>query len=202
MQCLECLDAWCGGGWGAFIALNHQVAVGEGCCRWAHRTGTVGYPVHRHVTQPLGFRSSRSLEALSSCDTGQSDTTPDSSCSLSGVPLTPRLWLCAHCSSVIRFCSRPLRELAVAPLVHRTVRWHTGQSCGTPDGPVNYSGVRLLKPESGWFIFVRTWCTGHCPVAHRTVRCASPQHTQVSLLLWIWSLTWIFIGLCWTFVHL
>jgi hypothetical protein len=25
------------------------------------------------------------------------------------------------------FCSRPLREVAVAPLAHRTVRWHTGQ---------------------------------------------------------------------------
>jgi hypothetical protein len=31
MQCSECLGAWCGGGWGVFIALNHQVAVGEGC---------------------------------------------------------------------------------------------------------------------------------------------------------------------------
>jgi hypothetical protein len=38
-----------------------------------------------------------------------------------------RLWLCAHCSSlfiwIFSFCSRPLREGAVAPLVHRTVRW-------------------------------------------------------------------------------
>jgi hypothetical protein len=47
-----------------------------------------------------------------------------------------RLWrlLCpaAHCLRTvaleITFCSRPLREGVVAPLVHRTVRWHTGQS--------------------------------------------------------------------------
>jgi hypothetical protein len=50
-------------------------------------------------------------------------------------------------------------------------------SAGTPDSPVNYSGVRLLKTESGSFSPVRIWCTGHCPVAHRTVRCARPQHT-------------------------
>jgi hypothetical protein len=51
------------------------------------------------------------------------------------------------------------------PLAHRTVR------C-TPDSPVNYnrtspviSRERLLHAESAWR-------TGHCPVHHRTVRCA------------------------------
>jgi hypothetical protein len=38
-----------------------------------HRTGTVPCPVRRHVTQLLGFRAGRPLEALSSCSTGQSD---------------------------------------------------------------------------------------------------------------------------------
>jgi hypothetical protein len=32
---------------------------------------------------------------------------------------------CAHCS---RFCRQLLRWIAFAPLVHRTVRWHTGRS--------------------------------------------------------------------------
>jgi hypothetical protein len=32
---LGCLELWC---LGVFIALNHQQVVGEGCCRWAHRT--------------------------------------------------------------------------------------------------------------------------------------------------------------------
>jgi hypothetical protein len=43
-----------------------------------HQTGTVLCPVRHHVTQSLGFGASRPLEALSSCDTGQSGATPDS----------------------------------------------------------------------------------------------------------------------------
>jgi hypothetical protein len=37
---------------------------------------------------------------------------------------------------------------------------------------MNYSGVALEKPEGEEFRGVRSWCTIHCPVAHRTVRCA------------------------------
>jgi hypothetical protein len=29
--------------------------------------------------------------------------------------------------------------------------WHTGRSGATPDGPVNYSGVALQKPEAEQF---------------------------------------------------
>jgi hypothetical protein len=31
------------------------------------------------------------------------------------------------------------------------LHWLSGQSGGTPDGPVNYSGHALRKPESGQF---------------------------------------------------
>jgi hypothetical protein len=48
---------------------------------------------------------------------------------------------------------------------------------------MNYSGARRGIPESGWFEVVRAWCTGHCPMAHRTVWRAILQHTQVLLLL-------------------
>jgi hypothetical protein len=49
----------------------------------------------------------------------------------------------------------------------RCSAWHTGQSCATPDSPVNYSGVALQKPEAEQFRVdlsgapdtVR-WCTG------------------------------------------
>jgi hypothetical protein len=34
-----------------------------------------------------------------------------------------------------------------SPVPHRTVRCRTGQSGAAPDSPVNYSGVRLEKPE-------------------------------------------------------
>jgi hypothetical protein len=45
------LDALKCGGWGVFIAPTTKVAVGEGCCRRAHRTVRCA----SHVTQPLGF---------------------------------------------------------------------------------------------------------------------------------------------------
>jgi hypothetical protein len=38
----------------------------------------------------------------------------------------------------------------------------------------------LKKPEGEEFGGVRPWCHGHCPVAHRTVRCARLGHTSVS----------------------
>jgi hypothetical protein len=52
------------------------------------------------------------------------------------------------------------------PLARRELllRWLTGQSGGTPDSPVNYSGGCPGIPESGLFEAVRAWCTGHCPV--------------------------------------
>jgi hypothetical protein len=45
---------------------------------------------------------------------------------------------------------------------------------------VNYSGATPKKPEGEEFGVVRSWCTGHCSVAHRTVRCAKPGHPLVS----------------------
>jgi hypothetical protein len=57
--------------------------------------------------------------------------------------------------------------IAVAPL-------------GAPDSPVNYSGARLEKPEGEEFEVDPAWCTGHYPMAHRTVRCARPGFSSVS----------------------
>jgi hypothetical protein len=49
-------------------------------------------------------------------------------------------------------------EIAVAPLVHRTVR------C-TPDNPVNYSGAAAAFSR-GWRVpeAAVPWSTGHCPM--------------------------------------
>jgi hypothetical protein len=54
-------------------------------------------------------------------------------------------------------------------------------SAGTPDSPVNYSGAVSHFSEGSEFSVecpgapdIVRWCTGHCPVAHRTVRCARP----------------------------
>jgi hypothetical protein len=52
----------------------------------------------------------------------------------------------------------------------------------TPDSPVNYSGTPLDFPEGEEFSAkspgvpdtVR-WCTGHCPVVHRTLSGGTPD---------------------------
>jgi hypothetical protein len=99
-----------------------------------------------HVTQPLGFWSFWPLEALSSSGTGQSGAAPDRHCLVSGALLTfgsDYVHTVPHCSSdhrafaVVRCAKKPL------------LRCHTGQSSGTPNSPVNYSGARQEKPKSG-----------------------------------------------------
>jgi hypothetical protein len=73
--------------------------------------------------------------ALAAWNTGQSGAAPDKHCSLSGAPSGAALTLrelSAHCSAFagVRW-SRPLR-------------W-SHCSAGTPDSPVNYSGVAFLE---------------------------------------------------------
>jgi hypothetical protein len=73
---------------------------------------------------------------------------PDSHCSLSGAPSGA----CSDSARTVRaLCTcQPTVEVdhcAWKPLL----RWHTRQSGGTPDSPVNYSGVALQKPEAEQF---------------------------------------------------
>jgi hypothetical protein len=94
---------------------------------------------------------------------GASDSPRVRYCSLSGVPLTLRSDSAAHCSS---------RQVLLQSIVARSSRCSTG----TPDSLIIYSGVHMLKLESGLLDSVRSWCTRHCPV--RQTRAHS-----VSLLL-------------------
>jgi hypothetical protein len=157
------MDTWSGGGWAVFIAFNHHIAVGEAICRWAHRTVrcATGHCLVRQPRHPtVRVLKILTVGALNSCRTGQvlftvrctSDACSD---------------FCAHCS--------------------RTVHAFADDHCagyryfaGTPDGPVNYSRVRPEKPEGEEFRVYGPWCTGHCPVVHRTVRCARPGFCSVS----------------------
>jgi hypothetical protein len=139
-----------------FIATNQIVAVGEGCSRWAHRTvrcASARSPGGRNVILPLGLGAGRPLEALSSCGTGQS-----------GAPLT-------FCSDI---------RIILFTLQSRLLRADSRCFAGTPDSLVNYSGAAPGKPEAEEFEVDPPWCTGHYPVAHRTVRCARPGSTSVS----------------------
>jgi hypothetical protein len=121
---------------GVFIAPTTKVVIGRGCCRWAHwtiRCATGHCPVRqpRHPTVRV-----RPLELLTAGP-------PDSPVVHWTIPvhcpvrlLAPALTLralSAHCSRTVHFCRRPLALLVVAP--------H-----GTPDSPINYSGVAF--PET------------------------------------------------------
>jgi hypothetical protein len=91
---LKILDAWSGGGWGIFIALNHHIVVGEAVCRRAHRTvrcATGHCLVHQPCHPTVRVLTILTVGALTSCCTGQSSAAPDRCCSLSSAPLTPTL---------------------------------------------------------------------------------------------------------------
>jgi hypothetical protein len=123
---LDALKCW----WlGIFIAPTTKVAVGEGCCRKAHRivqcaTGHCPVRQPRHPTVRV-----RPLELLT-C--GPSDSpvlhrTGPVHCPVRH--LAPALTLRAQSRTVhCCFCRRPLAQLAIDPLAHRTIWCYTGQS--------------------------------------------------------------------------
>jgi hypothetical protein len=83
-----------------------------------HRTCTVGCPVCRHVTQPLGFGAKSIVGDLYPCGTGQFGATPDSLVPSDFAALT---------SPAALFTSSVLLQSTVArnsrcPLAHRIVR--------------------------------------------------------------------------------
>jgi hypothetical protein len=126
--------------------------------------------------------------------------TPDKYCRLSGAPsraclTSARFWRALNAPAGDRW-----REVAVALLVHRTVRctpdspvnysgaisrgWRVPEPLfpGAPDSPVNYSGAPLDFPEGEEFNVkslgapdIVRWCTGHCPVVHRTLSGGAPD---------------------------
>jgi hypothetical protein len=65
---------------------------------------------------------------------------------VSGVPLTLR-------ALFITIARTPA-------LLQSTVALDSRYSAVTPDSPVNYSGARSKKTESGQFTLVQSWCTG------------------------------------------
>jgi hypothetical protein len=138
---LGCLECW----WlGVFIAPTTKTAVGEGCCRWAHAS---------HVTQPLGFWRFRPLELW---HLGAPDSpVPHRTATIQWpVRLWRLLWLLPWIVALLGHCA--VDRCADS----RCSAWCTGQFGDTPDSPVNYSGVRLVKLEGEEFDVDPPWCTG------------------------------------------
>jgi hypothetical protein len=138
-----------------------------------------------HVTQPLGFWRFRPLELwhLGAPDSPVLHRTGTVYCP---VRLWRLLWLLR---ALFTHCSTFADDRCA---VGRCSAWCTGQSGGTPDSPVNYSGAVPEKLEGEEFSLYGPWCIGHCPMAHRTVQCARPGFSSVSFTPFFWTLTWIF----------
>jgi hypothetical protein len=79
-------------------------------------------------------------------------------------------------------------------------RWFTGQSGAPSDSPVNFSRTPLLFSREQSVHRRPAWRTGHCPVHHRTVRCARPElmlaaHSQsVSKFVSLFSALFLTLG--------
>jgi hypothetical protein len=160
---------------GVFIAPTTILAIavdGTPDSPVVHRTWHCSLSSVCHVSRLLGFGAIDRWSPLSSCGTGQSSGTPDSSVCSDFVVLTSDFCV-VHCSLFIAVDR--WAQLIVAPLPHRTVR------C-TPDSPVNYSGATLGKTESGQFVGALAWapdsvryttgCTNACLCS---ILCRVPQ---------------------------
>jgi hypothetical protein len=95
------------------------------------RTGQSGAP----AMSPNRWGST--VGASDNWATGQSSGAPDSHCSLSGAPSGA----CSDSMRAVAHCSLLLLQTTVGAIV---VASH-----GTPDSPVNYSGVASQIPEGG-----------------------------------------------------
>jgi hypothetical protein len=175
---------------GVFIAPTTTKWSLEVCCRMAHRTLS-GAPA------TSASRWGSTVGALICGASGLSGGAPDRSCRLSGAPPARALTLTHTVAHLMRLQSTVAHEVVVAPLAHRTL------SGDSPDSPVNYSGAPTEFPEGSEFSFkcpgapdTIWWCTGHCLVAHRTVRCARPGCLLGCFLLSLFEpLFGLFIGL-------
>jgi hypothetical protein len=97
MESDECLEGWSGGGWGVFIALNHQNNRWGGCC-----------PVRQPRHPTVRVLTQSTVGAMTSGGTGQSGAAPDRHYSLSSAPLTSALTSAVNCNAVRAMCSQPL----------------------------------------------------------------------------------------------
>jgi hypothetical protein len=102
------------GGWGIYSPNHHKVAVGRRS-RMAHRTLS-GAPA------TSADRWGSTVGALSCGPAWLSGGAPDMPCRLSGVPPARALLLYARRRAFNALQSTVAREVAVAPLSHRTVR--------------------------------------------------------------------------------
>jgi hypothetical protein len=85
-------------------------------------------------------------------------------------------WRTVHCPVNTRQSGVPNRPLARATCRALIARPTVGcRRVGSPDSPVIYSHITFLFSRERPVDTEPAWGTGHCPVHHRTVRCARPE---------------------------
>jgi hypothetical protein len=122
--------------------------------------------------------------------TGQSGAPPDIHCRVSGADCLPKkaqltvaeMEPLAHrtLSGTHRTVRCPLPTVGASHASPADLaanrctggRWLTGQSGAPLDSPVNYSRTPPTNFREWPVRLSPAWRTGHCPVHHRTVRCA------------------------------
>jgi hypothetical protein len=110
---------------------------------------------------------------------GLSGGAPDRACRLFGAPTVRALTLARTVAHWMRLQTTVAREVAVAPLAHRTVRWIIAEH------PLNFPKVASSASSA---------------LVHRTVRCTIPGCLLGCLLLSLFEpFLGLFIGLLWTF---
>jgi hypothetical protein len=144
---------------------------------------------------------------------------PNRPCRLSGVPPARALLLCACRRAFNALHSTVAREVAVAPLSHRTLSgdspnspvnysgadsrsWrvrscsslgHRTLSGGAPDRPVNYSGAPLRIPEGEGFSLESPGGTPDSPVRQTRVHFGCPLLSLFEPFSW--SFYWLIVNL-------
>jgi hypothetical protein len=113
---------------GVFIAPTTKNGRWKAAVAW--RTGQSGAPA------TSADRWGSTVEALTCGASGLSGGAPDRSCRLSGAPPARAMTLAWTVAHLIQLQSTVAREVAVAPLAHRTVR------CDTGNCPVLHRTVR------------------------------------------------------------
>jgi hypothetical protein len=144
------------GGWGIYSPNHQNMAVGSVLSHGAPDS----LVCHRTLSGAPATSADRwgsTVGALTCGVSGLSSGAPDRSCRLSGASTARALTLARTVAHLLRLQSTVAREVAVAPLAHRTL------SGDSPDSPVNYSGAPSDFPEGSEFIF-------ECPGALDTVR--------------------------------
>jgi hypothetical protein len=182
---LGCLEWWWLGG---IYSPNHQTNRWGGCL-------SMGATGHCSVRQPrhpsVRVLTVSTVGALTTWGTGQSGAALDRHCSLSGAPSGAALTLrelSAHYSRLL--LSRCSAGTPDSPVTHRTVRWIIAEWLSRNPKVKSLACMVPGAPDTVW------WCIGHCPVAHRTVRCARPGFSSVSFAPVFWTLTRIFLLVC------